>query len=90
MRSRIAGIETTKVGPGFCAGPSEPQTGDLDPPFKNGGRRADLPADYQQRDAADADWKANLARNARQDNERLWQMRGQDGTPWVGKGRNAR
>lgn len=80
-----------KLGPGGGIGPSEQQTGDLKPPFDGGGRRADLPADYQQREAADTDYQNNLARNARQDREALGQMHGKnDGTPWVGKGRNAR
>lgn len=68
-------------------GPSEQQTGDLEPPFKGGGRRADLPADWQQRDAADADYNANLARNARQDREAVGVPRALDGTPWIGTGK---
>lgn len=54
-------------------GPVEQQTGDYDQPFEGGGRRADLPADWQQRAAADADYRANLARNQRQDREALGQ-----------------
>lgn len=57
--------------PDLRRGPTEQQTLDTDPPFKGGGRRADLPADYQQRAAADADYRANLARNQRQDREQL-------------------
>lgn len=90
--ARISGIETEKVGPGFSAGPSEQQTSDLDPPFKGGGRRADLPADYQARQTADQDYNQNLERVRRQDREALGQMHGKlDATPWVqgGKGRNA-
>lgn len=64
-------------------GPSEQRTGDLDPPFQGGGRHADLPADYQQRQAADADWKGELDRNRRQDREALGQPKALDGTPWV-------
>lgn len=52
-------------------GPSEQQTGDLDPPFKNGGRRADLPADYQQRDAADADYRRILEMTRRWDRQAI-------------------
>lgn len=72
-------------------GPPEQQTMDDDPPFKGGGRRADLPADYQQRDAANADWRTNLDRNAKQDREAVGQPRALDGTPWVkgGSGRKA-
>lgn len=47
------------------------RTGTSDPPFMGGGRCADLPGGYQQRDAADKDWRANLARNARQDREQI-------------------
>lgn len=57
--------------PDIRRGPSEQQTLDTDPPFKGGGRRADLPADYQQRAAADADYRAQLARSHRQDREQL-------------------
>lgn len=67
-------------------GPSEQQTGDLDGPFEGGGRRADLPADYQQREAADKDYEANLARTKRWDRAAVGQMKALDGTPWVGKG----
>lgn len=79
-----------KLGP--TNKPTEQGTPDGGTPFQGGGRRADLPYDYQQRDAADADWKAQLARNARQDREAVGQMHGKlDGTPWVkgGSGRNA-
>lgn len=76
--------------PGPTGEPSEQQTGDLDPPFKGGGRRADLPADYQQRDAADADYARNLARNQRQDREAVGTAKTLDGTPWVGKGHQKR
>ena len=77
-------------------GPVEQQTGDYDPPFAGGGRRADLPADYQQRKAADADYNANLATVKRWDREAVGTPRTLDGTPWVNsgkghpKGRNAR
>lgn len=64
-------------------GPTEQQTGDCDPPFEGGGRRADLPADYQQRDAADADWKGELQRNQRQDRAAIGQPKALDGTPWM-------
>lgn len=57
--------------PDLRRGPSEQQTGEQDEPFAGGGRRADLPAGYQQRQAADADWRHNLARNKRQDREQL-------------------
>lgn len=68
--------------------PVEQQTPDGGEPFAGGGRRADLPFDYQQRPSADADYNANLVRNARQDREAIGQMHGKnDGTPWVGKGR---
>ena len=74
--------------PNLRRGPVEQQTGDEDPPFSGGGRRADLPSGHQQRQAADADWRANLARNARQDREALGQK---TDTPWVrgGSGRKA-
>lgn len=72
------------VGP--TKDPTEQQTGDLDPPFKGGGRRADLPADYQQRAAADADYDRNLRMNARQDREAIGIARQMDGTPWVQSG----
>ena len=89
--ARISGIDTRKIGPGFGAGPSEQQTGDLDPPFKGGGRRADLPADWQQRAAADADYADVHERTRVKDREAIGQMHGrEDGTPWVGKGRNAK
>ncbi len=82
-----------KMGP--TKNPVEQRSPDGSEPFTGGGRRADLPYDYQQREAADADWKANLERVARQDREAVGQMHGKDdGTPWVkggsGKGRNAR
>lgn len=64
-------------------GPSEQQTHDTDPPFKGGGRRADLPADYQQRDAADKDWRGQLQRNQRQDRAAIGQPKELDGTPWL-------
>lgn len=64
-------------------GPSEQQTGDLDPAFEGGGRRADLPADYQQREAADKDWRTNLSRNQRQDRAAIGQPKALDGTPWL-------
>lgn len=51
--------------------PTEQRTGDLDPPFKDGGRRADLPADYQQRAAADIDYARNLATVRRWDREAI-------------------
>jgi hypothetical protein len=78
-----------KMGPSLD--PVEQATPDGGEPFQGGGRHADLPFDYRQRPAADADYNANLARNARQDREAIGQMHGKDdGTPWVGKGRNAR
>ena len=69
--------------PDLRRGPSEQQTGDLDPPFKGGGRRADLPADYDQRAAADKDWRGQLDRNTRQDRESLGIPKQLDGTPWL-------
>ncbi len=87
-RGRDPALDTGR--PNLERGPTEQQTGDMSPPFSGGGRRADLPADYQQRDAADADWKGNLARNSRQDRQAIGQMHGKDdGTPWVkgGSGR---
>lgn len=72
-------------GPKVYQGP-----GDLSPPFRDGGRQADLPADYDQRACADADWRAQLARNNRQDREALGQPRSVDGTPWVGTGKGHR
>ncbi len=89
-KTSVDAINTEKVGPDFGAGPSEQRSGDLDPPFKGGGRRADLPADWQQRAAADADYNYNLSRTRAKDREAVGQMHGKlDGTPWVGKGRNA-
>ena len=67
--------------------PTEQQTPDGGTPFQGGGRRADLPYDYQQREAADADYAANLARTRRQDREAIGQQKSLDGTPWVGRGR---
>lgn len=68
-------------------GPVEQQTGDDDPPFTGGGRRADLPRDWQQRQAADADYNANLNTVKRWDSEAVGTARSLDGTPWVGTGR---
>jgi hypothetical protein len=68
-------------GPKTLQGP-----GDLAPPFEEGGRHAGLPADYDQRACADADWRTQLARNNRQDREAL----GQGDTPWVGTGKGHR
>lgn len=65
-------------GPKTFQGP-----GDITPPFEGGGRQADLPGGYDQRAAADADWRAQLLRNTRQDKQALGQPRGPDGTPWV-------
>lgn len=77
--------------PNLKRGPVEQQTPDDGAPFEGGGRRADLPGGYQQRQSADADWRANLDRNARQDREAVGQPRALDGTPWVkgGSGRKA-
>lgn len=80
-----------KMGP--VKSPVEQQSPDGSEPFAGGGRRADLPFDYQQRASADADYADNLERVRRQDREAVGQMHGKaDGTPWVngGKGRNAR
>ena len=75
-----------KMGPG--KNPIEQTSPDGSAPFTGGGRHADLPYDYQQREAADADYVNNLARVRRQDKEALGQMHGKiDGTPWVGRGR---
>jgi hypothetical protein len=65
-------------GPKTLQGP-----GDLAPPFEGGGRQADLPADYDQRAAADIDWQRQLARNVRQDREAVGVPRSLSGTPWV-------
>lgn len=83
-RGRDASLESGQ--PNLQRGPTEQRTLDTDPPFSGGGRRADLPADYQQRECADADYNANLARNTRQDKEALGQK---PDTTWVrgGSGR---
>jgi len=82
--SRSGGTPVKPLGqPDLRRGPSEQQTGELDPPFKGGGRRADLPADYQQRAAADKDWRGQLTRNERQDRESLGIPKGPEGTPWL-------
>jgi hypothetical protein len=83
-RGRDPGLDTGQ--PNLQRGPTEQRTLDTDQPFSGGGRRADLPADYQQREAADADCKINLARNTRQDKEALGQK---PDTTWVrgGSGR---
>lgn len=88
-RGRDPSLDTGR--PNLERGPTEQQTGDGDPPFQGGGRRADLPADYQQRECADQDWRAQLDRNQRQDRECLGQPKALDGTPWVkgGSGRKA-
>jgi hypothetical protein len=65
-------------GPKTFQGP-----GDMAPPFEGGGRQADLPADYDQRAAADADWRAQLTRNMRQDNQAVGTPKDLDGTPWL-------
>ncbi len=65
-------------GPKTLQGP-----GDLAPPFEGGGRHADLPAELDVRAAADADWRVQLARNMKQDQEALATPRDLDGTPWV-------
>ncbi len=57
--------------------------GDLAPPWEGSGRAADLPADWDQRKAADADWHIQLARNARQDRQAVGWMKGEKGTPWL-------
>ena len=78
-----------KLGP--TNSPVEQRTPDGGEPFQDGGRRADLPYGHQQRPAADADYRANLERTFAKDREAVGQMHGRlDGTPWVGKGRNAR
>ena len=79
-----------KMGPSLD--PIEQTSPDGGLPFQGGGRHADLPFNYQQREAADADYENNLARVRRQDKQALGQMHGKlDGTPWIGrgKGRNA-
>lgn len=68
-------------GPKTYQGP-----GDLAPPWEDGGRQADLPADYDQRACADADWRRQLARNNRQDRENL----SVGDTSWVGTGKGHR
>ena len=68
-------------------GPSEQQTGELEPPFTGGGRRADLPADWQNRPAADADYNRNLATVRRWDREAVFVPKTLDGTPWLGTGK---
>lgn len=77
--------------PNLQRGPVEQQTLDDDPPFKNGGRRADLPTGgYQQRASADRDYAENLARNAREDKQAVGQPKALDGTPWQrGSGRRS-
>ena len=78
-----------KLGP--TQSPVEQRTPDGGMPFQGGGRRADLPYDYQQRAAADADYADVHERTRVKDREAIGQMHGKlDGTPWVGKGRNAR
>lgn len=42
------------------------------------------------RPEADADWRAQLARNRRQDREAVGIPKALDGTPWVGRGRGRR
>lgn len=88
-RGRDPSLDTGR--PNIQRGPTEQQTMDDAPPFDGGGRRADIPGDYQQRDAADADWKAQLARNSRQDRAAIGQMHGKDdATTWVrGSGRKS-
>ena len=88
-RGRDPSLDTGR--PNIQRGPVEQQTMDDAPAFEGGGRRADIPGDYQQRDAADADWRKNLARNTRQDRQAIGQPKAQDGTPWVkgGSGRKA-
>src|SRR5215469_2643706 len=82
--TRSSGTPVKPLGnPDLRRGPSEQQTGELDPPFKGGGRRADLPGDYDQRAAADADWRKNLDFNSRQDREAVGQQKSLDGTPWL-------
>ena len=78
-----------KLGP--TKSPVEQQTPDGGTPFQGGGRRADLPYDYDQRAAADADYADVHERTRVKDREAIGQMHGrEDGTPWVGKGRNAK
>lgn len=79
-----------KLGP--TKSPVEQQTPDGGEPFQGGGRRADLPYDYQQRAAADADYADIHERTRIKDREAIGQMKALDGTPWVkgGSGRNAR
>lgn len=88
-RGRDASLDSGQ--PNLQRGPTEQRTLDTDPAFAGGGRRADLPADYQQRDAADSDWRKQLARNDRQDRQAIGQPKALDGTPWVkgGLGRKA-
>lgn len=83
-RGRYPSLDTGR--PNIQRGPVEQQTMDDAPAFEGGGRRADIPGDYQQREAADTDYNANLARTARQDKEALGQK---TDTPWVkgGSGR---
>ncbi len=57
--------------------------GDLAPPWEGSGRAADLPGDWDQRKAADADWHIQLARNIRQDRQAVGTPKDLNGTPWV-------
>ncbi len=77
-----AASATTIVSP-FKGSKESAAPGDLEPAWSRGGRRADLDGDYDQRRAADADWRRQLARNFRQDNEAVGIPRALDGTPWV-------
>ena len=88
-RGRDPSLDTGR--PNIQRGPVEQQTMDDGAPFEGGGRRADIPGDWQQRAAADADWRANLSRNARQDKQAIGQPKALDGAPWVkgGSGRKA-
>lgn len=86
MAGRNPSLDTGR--PNLERGPVEQRTPDDGAPFEGGGRRADIPGDYQQREAADADWRKNLSRNARQDKQAIGQAKSLDGTPWQsGSGR---
>jgi hypothetical protein len=83
---------TTPPPKGTIVAPTEgPKTyqgpGDLAPPWSNGGRQADLPADYDQRACANEDYRIQRARSDRQDREALGQPKSLDGTPWIGTGK---
>src|SRR5262249_22512032 len=65
-------------GPKTFQGP-----GDMAPPFEGGGRQADLPAAYNQRAAADADYAHSMAHNQKRALQLVGIPRSRDGTPWL-------